>query len=100
MASRTAVRRRAGPSRRPHVARHVARKPTPDGDARQTLRVVRPPLAEQFHVAVDRQLKSGHATFREAEEAALAIKRRHPRLDVTVYDVKDDRHTAVELPAA
>ncbi len=96
MASRTAVRRRAGPSRRPTMARG----PTPDGDARPGLRLVRPPLAEPFHVAVDRQLKSGHATLKEAEEAALAIKRRHPRLDVSVYDVKDDRYTAVELPAA
>ncbi len=96
MASRAAVRRRAGPSRRPTMARG----PTPDGDARPGLRLVRPALLGQFHVAVDRQLKSGHATLMEAEEAALAIKRRHPRLDVTVYDAKDDRHMAVELPAA
>lgn len=96
MAGKTAVRKRAGPSR--HT--RMARQPTPDGDARPPLRTVKSPLAEQFQVAVDRQLKSGHSTYMEAENAALAIKRRHPRLDVTVYDAKDDLHTIVELPKA
>jgi len=76
----------------------TARKPIPDGDARPALRTVKPPLVEQFHVAVDRQLKSAHPTYKEAEDAALAIKKRHPRLDVTVYDSKDDVYKSVALP--
>ncbi len=96
MPARTTVRKRTGPSR----LTRIARRPTPDGDARPALRTVSPPLAEQFHVAVDRQLKSGHATYKDAEEAAVAIKRRHPRLDVTVYDATDEVHTAVALPKA
>ena len=46
----------------------------------------RPPLIEQFHVAVDRQLKSGYGAYEAAEKAALVIKKRHPQLQVTVYD--------------
>jgi hypothetical protein len=58
----------------------------------------KPPLIEPFHVAVDRQLKSGHDTYEAAEKAALAIKKRHPQLHVTVYDAKDRRHTIIEQP--
>ncbi len=61
---------------------------------------VKPSLIEQFHVAVDRQLKSGHGTYEAAEKAALAIKARHPHLQVTVYDAKEQRHTTVEQPGA
>lgn len=58
----------------------------------------KPPLVEPFYVAVDRQLKSGHDTCEAAEKAALAIKKRHPQLHVTVYDTKDRRHTIIEQP--
>jgi hypothetical protein len=55
-------------------------------------------LVERFHVAVDRQLKSGHQTFEAAEKVAAAIKRLHPQLHVTVYDSKEQRHTVIEQP--
>jgi len=57
-----------------------------------------PALIEPYHVAVDRQLKSGHATYEAAEKAALAIKKQHPQLHVTVYDTKEQRHTIIERP--
>ena len=59
---------------------------------------VTPPLVEQFHVAVDRQLKSGHGTYAAAEKAALAIKNLYPHLQVSVYDAKEQRHTTIERP--
>ena len=37
-------------------------------------------LAAPFHLAVDRQLKSGFDSFEKAEKAALIVKRQHPRL--------------------
>ena len=58
----------------------------------------RPPLIEPFHVAVDRQFKSGYGTYEAAEKAALAIKKLHPQLQVTVYDAKEQRHTTIERP--
>jgi len=61
---------------------------------------VEPPLVEQFHVAVDRQLKSGYATYEAAEKAALTIKKQYPQLQVTVYDAKAQRYTTIEKPKA
>src|SRR5512139_2246374 len=58
----------------------------------------KPPLTEPFYVAVDRQLKSGHQTYAAAEKAALAIKKQHPQLRVTVYDTKEERHKIIEQP--
>jgi hypothetical protein len=46
-------------------------------------------LVEQFYVAVDRQLKSGYATYEAAEKAAREIKKRHPNPRVTVFDAKE-----------
>jgi hypothetical protein len=70
----------------PNKATEVARKPSKG-------RSVAP-----FYVAVDRQLKSGHDTYAAAEQAALAIKKRYPRLQVTVYEAETRRHTIVEQP--
>ena len=61
---------------------------------------VKPSLLEQFHVAVDRQLKSGHGTYAAAAKVALAIKKRYPHLQVTVYDTKGQRHTIIEQQGA
>ena len=59
---------------------------------------IKPSLTEQFHVAVDRQLKSGYDTYNEAEQAALKIKNRYPQLHVTVFDAKEGRHRLIEKP--
>jgi hypothetical protein len=56
------------------------------------------PLVAPFYVAVDRQLKSGRDTYDEAEQAALVIKRRYPRLQVTVYDAKTRQHLTIDQP--
>jgi hypothetical protein len=54
------------------------------------------PLIEQYYVAVDRQLKSGFATYEAAEKAAKEIKKRYPKPEVTVFDAKKRSHTAIE----
>jgi hypothetical protein len=71
----------------------------PDGAAAAVRKPSKPPLIEPFYVAVDRQLKSGHQTYEAAEKAALAIKKLHPQLHVTVYDRKHQRHATVEQPS-
>ncbi|MCA6106758.1 hypothetical protein [Bradyrhizobium cenepequi] len=45
-------------------------------------------------------MKSEHESYEAAEKAAIAIKKRHPKLYVTVFDAKAQRHTLVELPTA
>ena len=86
---------------RTRSSNRARQKTTPIAANRETASVRRPskpPLVEPFYVAVDRQLKSGHDTYEAAEKAAVAIKKRHPQLHVTVYDAKDQRHTVVEQP--
>jgi hypothetical protein len=73
---------------------------TPIGNdvASSARKSVKPSLSKPFHVAVDRQLKSEHESYEAAEKAAIEIKKRHPKLYVTVFDAKAQRHTLVELP--
>ncbi len=60
----------------------------------------KPPLTEPFHVAVDRQVKSGYETYEAAEKAALGIKKRYPQLQVSVFDAKERRHTLIKQSTA
>jgi hypothetical protein len=76
------------------------RTPITNDIASSVRKSVKPQLTKPFHVAVDRQLKSEHETYEAAEKAAIAIKKRHPKLYVTVFDAKAQRHTLVELPTA
>jgi len=69
-----------------------------NGSAAPVRTISKPPLTEPFHVAVDRQLKSGYETYEAAEKAALTIKKRYPKLHVTVFDAKEQRHTLIEQP--
>ena len=69
-----------------------------NGRAAPVRKSSKPPLPEPFHVAIDRQLKSGHETYDAAEKAALGIKRCYPKLLVTVFDAKEQRHTLIEQP--
>jgi hypothetical protein len=74
------------------------RMPIGIGPTASGRKLSKPPLTEPFYVAVDRQLKSGYETYEAAEKAALEIKRRYPKLQVTVFDAKEQRHAPIELP--
>ncbi len=76
----------------------IANRTTANRTTASVRKLSKPPLTEPFHVAVDRQLKSGHETYEAAEKAALAIKKRYPQLHVTVFDAKEQRHTLIEQP--
>jgi len=52
----------------------------------------------QFRLQVDRQTKASYATFEAAKAAALAIKKGHPNLHVTVHDGVASVNTMIELP--
>jgi len=96
MAARMAARKETGSPRRANGPRKAA----VDVDDPAVRAVEKLPLAEPFYMSIDHQLKSGYATYSEAEKAALEIKRRYPRLAVSVYDAKQQRHTTVELAKA
>jgi hypothetical protein len=71
---------------------------TPQSAPEQFDQRKRPDLG-QFRLQVDRQTKASYATFEEAEEAAIAIKKGHPKLQVAVYDRVKSVNTLIELPA-
>ena len=86
----------ARPARRPQQTR----LPVINSVTTEARRPSKPPLTQPFHVAVDRQLKSGHETYESAEKAALKIKSRYPQLQVTVFDAKERRHKTIEQSKA
>ncbi|HML13550.1 MAG TPA: hypothetical protein VK456_09610 [Xanthobacteraceae bacterium] len=57
------------------------------------------PEMGQFRLQVDRQTKASYVTYEAAEKAGLLIKKAHPILHVTVYDVLDGVNKIIELPA-
>ena len=55
------------------------------------------PEQGRFHLQVDRQTKASYETQEAAEEAGLAIKRRHPILHVEIFDAVAGVSTVIEL---
>jgi hypothetical protein len=55
------------------------------------------PEMGQFRLQVDRQTKASFETYEAAEKAALVIKKGHPILHVTVYDVIEGVNKVIEL---
>ncbi len=85
---------------RPESHNRQAPIPVINSVTTEARRAPKPPLAQPFHVAVDRQLKSGHETYEAAETAALKIKNRYPQLHVTVFDARERRHKIIEQSKA
>jgi hypothetical protein len=55
------------------------------------------PEQGRFHLRVDRQTKASHETNKAAEEAGLAIKKRHPILHIEVFDAVTGVSKVIEL---
>jgi ferric-dicitrate binding protein FerR (iron transport regulator) len=51
-----------------------------------------------FRLQVDRQTKESYGTYEAAEAAGLAIKKRHPIVQVVVYDTAKGERRIIELP--
>ena len=51
-----------------------------------------------FCLQVDRQTKASYATYEAAEQAALAIKKGHPVVQVAIYDTVHSVNKLIELP--
>jgi hypothetical protein len=52
----------------------------------------------QFRLQVDRQTKASFITYEAAEQAGLEIKKAHPVVRVSVYDVVECSNRIIELP--
>jgi len=77
---------RSSKGTRPSNRTRQLRTPIANSATTSVRKPIKPALTEPFHVAVDRQLKSGHETYEGAEKAALGIKKRYPQFHVTVFD--------------
>jgi hypothetical protein len=66
--------------------------------AQETFSQRKKPESGQFRLQVDRQTKASFMTREPAEEAALAIKKAYPFLQVTVHDAAAGMNTIIELP--
>jgi hypothetical protein len=55
------------------------------------------PEQGRFHLQVDRQTKGSYETNEAAEEAGLAVKKRHPILHVEVFDAVAGVSKVIEL---
>ena len=75
------------------IKRHDSEEPA-EGQFGQRRRPEKGP----FRLQVDRQTKESYATHEEAEAAGLAIKKRHPIVQVTVFDSVKGERKIIELP--
>ena len=55
---------------------------------------------ERYWLQVDRQTKGSYTTLAAAETAGAVIKKAHPVVQVSVYDVVETTNKIIELPAA
>jgi hypothetical protein len=77
------------------LERPEAEDPGPDGQSSQRKR----PERGRFLLQIDRQTKASYDTEESAVAAGLAIKTRHPVVQVSVYDTVQTTNTLVTLPA-
>jgi len=61
--------------------------PAAKGQKRETL--------ERYRLQVDRQTKASFATQPAAEKAGTAIKKAHPKVQVTIYDSEESTTTVL-----
>jgi hypothetical protein len=70
-----------------------------DEPAREHLGRRKRPEQGRFHVQVDRQTKASYETKEAAEEAGMAIKKRHPIFHVEIFDAVAGVSKVIELLA-
>ncbi len=78
-------------------AKITVKKSAPDEHAEEHIEQPKRPENDRFRLQVDRQTKASYATYDDAEEAGLAIKKQFPIVRVTVYDAAEAVSRVIEL---
>ena len=78
-------------------AKIIVKKSDPDDPMEEPIGQRKRPEAGRFRLQVDRQTKASFMTSEDAEKAGLAIKKKFPIVQVTVYDSTDSVTRALEL---
>jgi hypothetical protein len=76
----------------------VTKKPDPEEPAQEQFGQRKRPDKGPFRLQVDRQTKESYVTYEAAEAAGLAIKQRHPIVQVAVHDTAKGVRKIIELP--
>lgn len=78
-------------------AQIMLKKSDPDDPAVEHIGQRKRPETGRFRLQVDKQTKASFVTSEDAEKAGLAIKKKFPIVQVTVYDSADAVTRALEL---
>ena len=78
-------------------AKITVRKSDADESVEENIGQRKRPESGRYRLQVDRQTKASFATYNDAEEAGLAIKKDFPIVQVTVYDAEEAVTNVIEL---
>ena len=78
-------------------AKIIVKKSDPDDPVEEAIGQRKRPETGRYRLQVDRQTKASFMTSEDAEKAGLAIKKKFPIVQVTVYDSADSVTRALEL---
>ena len=78
-------------------AKIIIKKSYPDNPAVEHIGQLKRPESGRFRLLVDRQTKASFMTSEDAEKAGLAIKKKFPIVQVTLYDSAEAVTRALEL---
>jgi hypothetical protein len=81
----------------PRQIKMPAKKDAENEDEYVASQGMRPEIG-RYLLQVDQQTKGSYKTSEAAQSAALAIKKGHPIVKVSIYDTVNNSHTLVELP--
>ena len=76
----------------------ITKKRAPEEPSEERVGQRKMPEKGPFRLQVDRQTKDSYATFEEAEAVGLALKKRFPIVQVTIYDTVKGERKIIELP--
>ena len=76
----------------------ITMKQDPEEPVEERLEQKKKPDSGQFRLQVDRQTKQSYATYEAAEQAGMAIKKKHPLLQVAIYDLVASVNKIIEAP--
>jgi hypothetical protein len=77
--------------------RRTPKRPTDEGTSAGQERQ-RPPEESRFRLQVDRQTKGSYPARAAAKEAAIAIKRAYPVVQVAIFDAEEGQSEVIVLP--
>ena len=76
----------------------ITKRQDPEEPAQEQFGQRKRPEKGPFRLQVDRQTKESYATYEAAVAAGLEIKKRHPIVQVSVYDTVKSENKIIELP--